>query len=139
MILLAYLELNDFNKAKAVYGRGRSIGRYSGLLREELGANPSTSELRFWAHSQLGIDYCSHGGKGTSKVKGNVKGNGKGDKFAAPAGRSDGLVDLKALPVAVRRDLSRPKWRNDFHNRKKVHQRHSLPRSSFWRSEVPEQ
>jgi tetratricopeptide (TPR) repeat protein len=67
MILLAYLELNDFNKAKAVYSRRRSIGRYSGLLREELGANPSTSELRFWAHSQLGIDYCSHGGKGTSK------------------------------------------------------------------------
>lgn len=72
LFALTYLELNDINRSRSIYNRSSNRGRYSQQLRSELSATPSALELRFWAHTQLGIDFLSHGGKNVSKGLGEL-------------------------------------------------------------------
>ena len=54
---------------------------------------------------------CKAQGGGTH-AKGAGQAKGKSD--AAPSTEDDVKIDMKALPAAVRRQLSRPRWRTDF-------------------------
>ncbi|MFM7980489.1 MAG: hypothetical protein ACKPKO_14340, partial [Candidatus Fonsibacter sp.] len=53
-------------------------------------------------------------GKGQSKGTYNSTGKHKLKGDASPAEQGDDKVDLKALPVVVRRQLPRPRWCSDF-------------------------
>ena len=53
-------------------------------------------------------------GAGGKKNKGKGKGKNKSDAARSKEGK--GNIDMQALPAAVRRQLSRPRWSSDFLN-----------------------
>ena len=65
-------------------------------------------------HYPKGADRSSSEGAGKGKDKRKGKGKSKVKSDAAPSNEDGGKVDLKALPVEVRRQLSRRRWCADF-------------------------
>lgn len=56
----------------------------------------------------------SQGLEGKGKSKGTGKGKHKIKNDASPADQSEDNIDLKVLPVVVRRQWSKPRWCSDF-------------------------
>ena len=81
-----------------------------GQLRKALGGNAGQIPKQTATRQQSkGSERGASQGK-----KGKGKGKGKGKPDALPSKEDDGKIHLNALPSAVRRQLSRPRWCSDY-------------------------